>query len=71
VLDHLDLGTIALPFGADRVDLDELFRRQETLGDQTAIDQLGPRIVLGRNEIAPAKPDVAEPAAALLAARFQ
>src|SRR5439155_10832278 len=26
VLDHLDLGTIALPFGADRVDLDELFR---------------------------------------------
>ena len=62
---------MAFVLRADGVDFNELFRTQETIGDQTTVNQLSARIICRRNEIATAEPDVSEPTASLLAAGLQ
>src|SRR5262249_36566613 len=71
VLDHFDLRAIALPLQTDCVNFHELLGRQQTVGDHTAIDQFGARIVRSRNEVAAAEPDIAEPTLTALLARFK
>ncbi len=57
--------TDAVHLGADGVDLGQLLGCDQALGDHRAVDELGPRVVGRRDQVATAEPGVSEEIPAL------